>query len=132
MRLKIYVNKKKQIACGYLSNKIYCFGGSTSADLSFPDSTMVMLDIVNGSGSTLDELKNQWVTVTTYPNGLDITTRVFTQSTQLPDGKSLLISGGWNNDYNNLAAQTLVFNGEDLTWRGFANYTEYPYGNRQM
>lgn len=122
----------KQIACGYLSDKIYCFGGLTTAGTSFPDSTMVMLDIVNGSGSTLDELKDQWVTVTTFPNGLDITTRAYTQSMQLSDGKTLLISGGWNNDYTNLAVQTLAFNAEDLGWRGFANYTEYPYGDRQM
>ncbi|KAG2202458.1 hypothetical protein INT47_013074 [Mucor saturninus] len=93
---------------------------------------MVMLDIVNGSGSTLDELKDQWVTVTTFPNGLDITTRAYTQSMQLSDGKTLLISGGWNNDYSNLAVQTLAFNAEDLSWRGFANYTEYPYGDRQI
>ncbi|KAI7889480.1 uncharacterized protein EV154DRAFT_514362 [Mucor mucedo] len=119
-------------ACGYLSDKIYCFGGLTTAGTSFPDSTMVMLDIVNGSGSTLDELKDQWVTVTTFPNGLDITTRAYTQSMQLSDGKTLLISGGWNNDYTNLAVQTLAFNAEDLGWRGFANYTEYPYGDRQI
>lgn len=91
-----------------------------------------MLDIRSGSGSTLDELKNQWVTVTTNTNGLDIKTRMYTQSMQLPDGKTLLLSGGWNRDYANLVQQTIAFNGEDLSWQGYANYTESPYGNRQM
>lgn len=93
---------------------------------------MTMLDISNNSGSTADDLKNKWATVTTNPNGLDIKSRDSPQAMQLPDGKTLVLSGGWNNAFTNLVSQTIAFNGENQFWIGYANYTEPPYGNRQM
>jgi hypothetical protein len=109
-----------------LANKIYCFGGATT------DPVMNMLDISSNIGSTSDELKNKWARIATNTNNIDIQPRDSAQTMQMPDGKTLLISGGWIYTNTNLVSQTIAFNGESQSWASYANYTDGTYGNRQM
>lgn len=115
-----------------MSKKIYCYGGLTDAEGDISDVSMVMLDVFNNSGSTADEMKDKWVTITTNTNGVDLNSRDFPQIMQLPDDKTLLISGGWNTANTRLTSQTITYNSETNSWKDYANYTEEPYGNRQM
>lgn len=121
----------KYKACGYLATKIYCFGGRL-LDQKTGDTSMIMLDIFNSSGTTADEFKDKWVTVTTNTNGLDIKGRNGISTVPLPDGKSMLLLGGGVTGTTKLASQMIAFNGETKTWQGYPDYTEPPYGSRQM
>lgn len=93
---------------------------------------MVMLDIFNNSGSTAVEMKDRWVTVTTNTNGVDLSSRDLPQVMQLPDGKTLLLSGGWNTASTRLTSQTIAYSADTNSWNAYANYVEVPFGNRQM
>ncbi|KAI7871988.1 uncharacterized protein EV154DRAFT_529417 [Mucor mucedo] len=126
------VQARHDSSCAFLSKKIYCYGGLTDADGTISDVSIVMLDVFNSSGSTADEMMNRWVTVTTNTNGVDLKARDFPQIMQMPDDKTLLISGGWNNAYTKLTSQTITYNSETNSWKNYANYTEAPYGNRQI
>ncbi|KAG2202471.1 hypothetical protein INT47_013087 [Mucor saturninus] len=126
------VQARHDSSCAFLSKKIYCYGGLTDADGTISDVSIVMLDVFNNSGSTADEMMNRWVTVTTNTNGVDLNARDFPQIMQMPDDKTLLISGGWNNAYTKLTSQTITYNSETNSWKNYANYTEAPYGNRQI
>ncbi|KAG2204591.1 hypothetical protein INT47_012650 [Mucor saturninus] len=118
-------------SCGYLATKIYCFGGRLQSNV-YPDTNMVMLDILNYSGSTAEEFKNRWVTVTTNPNGLEISQRGGIATVPLPDGKTMLLLGGWSGGNTKLPSQMLAFNGETRSWQKYPDYTEDPYGVRQI
>lgn len=137
MSLFLILTKKwyicNYLACGYLTNKIYCFGGvGNDVNRTAFDAAMNMLDISSNIGSTADALKSKWEKVATASNNLDIQARDSPQFMQMPDGKTLLISGGWIYSNTNLAYQTIAFNGETQTWNSYANYIEGSYGNRQM
>lgn len=91
-----------------------------------------MLDIFSYSGSTLNQLQNQWVTITANTNGIYYQSRENPQGMALPDGKSILLSGGYNTAESYLVAQTVVYNAVNNTWTNYSSYSEPPYGIRQM
>lgn len=93
---------------------------------------MNMLDISNSSGKTADELKTMWSRITTNSGSYEIIPRDTAQTMQMPDGKNLLVSGGWSHTGRKLTSQTLTFDGESQSWNQYQNYTEGSYGNRQM
>jgi hypothetical protein len=74
-----------------LENKIYCFGGEMTASIApkATDTIMNMLDISTNIGSTADELKNKWVTISTNTKNLNIRPRYEPQTMLLPDGKTM-------------------------------------------
>lgn len=114
-----------------MENDIFCFGGSTSYPKA-SDTVMTKLGISANFGSTAEELKKKWAIVNTEINNLNIQARDTPQSMQLPDGKTLLIQGGFSRPNVTSNCYTLAFNGETLSWNKYANYQESPYGNRQM
>ncbi|KAG2203959.1 hypothetical protein INT47_007542 [Mucor saturninus] len=91
-----------------------------------------MLDISNTSETTADELMNKWVTVTTNTNGLDIKGRNGIATVPLPDGKTMLLLGGGVSGTTKLPNQMIAFNGETKAWQAYPDYTEDPYGVRQI
>ncbi|KAG2213034.1 hypothetical protein INT47_011183 [Mucor saturninus] len=82
--------------------------------------------------STSKDLSTQWESISTDTGGITLESRRFAQTLQLPDGNSMLISGGSGPGDIILKDQTLIFNGETRTWNRSVNYAEYPYGNRQI
>lgn len=93
---------------------------------------MNVLDIANYNGSTSKELTSQWEMIVTDTTTVTLESRRNTQTMQYPDGKSMLISGGFSSTDVALKDQTLIFNGETRSWNRSENYVEYPYGSRQM
>lgn len=91
-----------------------------------------MLDIYNSSGTTADEFTNNWVTVAPITNGLDIRGRSGIATVSLPDEKTMLLLGGGESGSTKLASQMLAFNGETASWQEYPDYTEEPYGVREM
>ncbi|KAG2202470.1 hypothetical protein INT47_013086 [Mucor saturninus] len=125
------VQARSESSCALLSKKIYCYGGLTDAEGDIADVSMVMLDVFNNSGSTADEMKDRWTTVTTNTNGVKLNSREAPQIMQLDD-KTLLLSGGYNKEYTKLTSQTVTYNSETNSWKEYADYIETPYGNRQI
>lgn len=125
-------NYLQKLACGYLANKIHCFGGATSIEVKKSDTSMITLDILNLSQSTADELKTKWTYVTTDTRGADVRPRDGPQSVLLPDGETMIISGGFTPGNNKLNSQAISFNAKSMSWAEYGNYNEVPYGVRQM
>ncbi|KAI9253103.1 hypothetical protein EDC94DRAFT_620243 [Helicostylum pulchrum] len=120
-------------SCGYLSQKIYCFGGSTGSDVdSVLDSNLMYLDIVYGSGNSTKELATRWTTIAANTNGVNIQSRRNPQSMVLPEGKTMLLSGGWNSDKSGLVSQTIAYSADNNSWSAYPSYTEPPFGVRQI
>ncbi|KAG2203958.1 hypothetical protein INT47_007541 [Mucor saturninus] len=125
------VEAKTEASCGYLNRKIYCFGGKAQVN-SIAGTSIVMLDIFNSSGTTADEFTNNWVTVAPITNGLDIRGRSGIATVSLPDEKTMLLLGGGESGSTKLTSQMLAFNGETVSWQGYPDYTEEPYGVREI
>ncbi|KAG2234679.1 hypothetical protein INT48_005831 [Thamnidium elegans] len=91
------------------------------------------LDIVYGSGNSTEELATRWTTITANTNGVNnIQSRRNPQSMVLPDGKTMLLSGGWNSDKSGLVSQTIAYNADNNSWSAYPSYTEPPFGVRQI
>lgn len=96
------------------------------------DSNLMYLDIVYSSGNSTKELADKWTNITPMTNNASVQPRDNPQSTVLPDGKTLLLSGGWNSDDSLLVSQTLAYNSDNNSWSVYTGYTEPPFGTRQM
>lgn len=120
------------LACGYLANKIHCFGGAISTEVKISDTSMITLDILNMSKSTADELTNKWSYITTDTHGVDVRARDGPQCVLLPDGETMLLSGGFTAGNNKLNRQAIAYNAKSGSWAEYKDYDEVPYGVRQM
>ncbi|KAI7893495.1 uncharacterized protein EV154DRAFT_561240 [Mucor mucedo] len=118
-------------ACGLLSNKIYCFGGKITKDGNL-DNSINVLDIVAYSGSTADELKNKWQNISSNMNGNNIQFTSHSQNVVLPDGKSMLLSGGEGFIDNSSAPITRVYDSESNSWSIYPEYTDPDSGRRRI
>ncbi|KAI7893664.1 uncharacterized protein EV154DRAFT_600714 [Mucor mucedo] len=119
-------------SCGYLVKKIFCFGGAVKISTGIPSDAMSILDLTMYSGKTTDELATKWVRLYTNTENQNILPRSNPQSTQLPDGKTLLIVGGDISGNASGIPQTLSFNGETLSWDFYPNFEDSSFGNRQI
>lgn len=120
------------LACGYLAKKIFCFGGSDSISKSAPSDAMHMLDLSNFNTDKPEEFESKWIKVDTDTKTQNILPRRYPQSTQLPDGKTLLVVGGEIYGNSSGVPQTLSFNGETLSWTTYQNFEDPPAKSRQM
>lgn len=121
------------IACGYLNRKIFCFGGLTKVNGTPVSSSIIYtLDVENNKGLTRKELSTKWELIPAYSNGVEMHLRESSQSMALPDGKTMLLSGGWNKELTSLVSQTIAFDVDKNEWTEYPSYTEPPFGNRQM
>ncbi|KAG2234678.1 hypothetical protein INT48_005830 [Thamnidium elegans] len=91
------------------------------------------LDIVYSSGNSTTELATKWTSISSKINGVNIQSRDHPQSLVLPDGKTMIISGGWSTLGSPLlTAQTIAYNADSNSWSGYPSYTEPPFGVRQI
>lgn len=93
---------------------------------------MHVLDLSNFSPEKTEEFQTKWVTLDTNTKTQNILPRRYPQSTQLPDGKTLLIVGGQIYGNSSDVPQTLSFNAENLSWNTYKNFEDPPLKNRQM
>ncbi|KAG2203961.1 hypothetical protein INT47_007544 [Mucor saturninus] len=126
------VQARYDTSCGYLANKIHCYGGATSIEVKKSDTSMITLDILNLSQSTADELKTKWTYVTTDTRGADVRPRDGPQCVLLPDGETMILSGGFTAGNNKLNSQAISFNAKSVSWADYGSYNEVPYGVRQI
>ncbi|KAG2213035.1 hypothetical protein INT47_011184 [Mucor saturninus] len=89
---------------------------------------MNVLDLTTLNEKTPEELSSKWANIDANTKSQNIESRVNPQSTQLPDGKTLLIVGGGIGG----VSQTISFNGETMSWDFYQNYKDPSTGNRNI
>ncbi|KAI8328809.1 hypothetical protein EDC96DRAFT_530140 [Choanephora cucurbitarum] len=129
--LAIEVQPRRAADCAYLSSKIYCYGGYVKG--SSDDDGLIMLDINKNDGKPFGNLINQWENVTPVSNRIVFGRRAFAQTVALPDGKSMMVQGGYNYKSTSIEDQNIVYNAETNAWSIQPNYYEAQNGgNRQI
>ncbi|KAG2213038.1 hypothetical protein INT47_011187 [Mucor saturninus] len=123
---------KLSASCGYLTQKIFCFGGEEKILSSTSSDSMHMIDLTAYNENSTDDFVAKWKLIDIDTKNQTIQPRRYSQSTQLPDGKTLLIVGGEVPENLSGSPQVLSFNGETLSWDFYKNFEDPPYGNRQI
>jgi hypothetical protein len=119
--------------CGFLLDSIYCIGGSVNVVphmVEDPDNSINKLNLTALSGTSTSDLQNKWTPVTPTYAGVDTTARGEPQHMTLPDGKRMVFNGGLT--ARSLQDQSIVYDASINSWSKYSNYSEYPYGSRQM
>lgn len=114
--------------------KIYCYGGAAfkSATVSQVDSTINVLDLINKSGIATSDLQNLWTPISYNPGNVNVAGRTDPQCIVLEDGKRMIVNGGYDSTANQLKNLNIAYNAEKNQWEALEDYTEEPYGRRQM
>lgn len=118
-----------------MDGKIYCYGGDmySTTTKHVPNSGMNVLDLTNKSGTLATELQNMWQPVSYNINNVDLTSRTDAQCAILEGGKQMLINGGYDSVRpGKLANLNIAYNVDTNQWNALPDYTEPPYGKRQM
>ncbi|KAG1087845.1 hypothetical protein G6F42_020470 [Rhizopus arrhizus] len=98
-----------------------------------PNSGMNVLDLTNKSGTLATELQNMWQPVSYNINNVDLTSRIDAQCAILEGGKQMLINGGYDSVRpGKLANLNIAYNVDTNQWNALPDYTEPPYGKRQI
>ena len=120
------------IACAFLSNKIYCYGGYIKDSTS--DDVLYSLDILANNGGSVQNLNSAWSVVTpNNPANISLGRRAHANAVAMPDGIRLLINGGYNYILGPNPQQNVAYNAESNTWEVLVNYNDpVNGGNRQM
>ncbi|KAI8090131.1 uncharacterized protein B0P05DRAFT_529504 [Gilbertella persicaria] len=126
----IEIQPRRAADCALLLNKIYCYGGYVKG--SGDDDSLVVLDISKNNGQPYQNLISQWSSVTTVPTSIVFERRAFPQAVPLPDGKSLLIQGGYNYRNSTIKDQTIVYNAETNTWSILPDYDDARNGGSRQ
>ena len=118
-----------------MSGKIYCYGGdvySTNTEYA-ASSSMNVLDLTNKSGTLATDLQNMWEPVSYDINNVDLTSRTDAQCVVLEGGKQMLVNGGQDLVRpKKLINLNIAYNVDSNQWSALPDYTEPPYGKRQM
>lgn len=117
--------------CALLSNKIYCYGGSVMGDISNNDALIVLDMAKNKDTTSYQSLNSQWDSI---PIAMNFGKRSVPQVASMPDGKRLLIYGGYNSDATTkLSSQTIAYNTETDVWESLPSFNDAGNGgDRQM
>lgn len=95
--------------------------------------TLITLDINSNNGAPYQNIISQWVAAVPQSSMINFGFRAFAQAVPLPDGKRLLIQGGYNYESTPLTDQSIIYNTETNTWEKFSNYYDANNGgDRQM
>lgn len=126
------------VACGYVNEKIYCYGGDLSNEFNtlIGDNGLYSLDINQYYGKDSNTLNSKW-NVITSSNSFEVETRRTPEFAVLADGKSFLLVGGLNlgntgNSNRVFANQTILYNAVQNTWEKLPDYSEPNRPERQM
>jgi hypothetical protein len=121
--------------CGFLLDSIYCIGGSVQSAFNIaesPDNSINILNLTALNGTSTSDLQNKWTPVTPIYAGFDTTARNEPQHMALPDGKRMVFNGGFTGSRSVLQDQSIVYNASTNLWSKYSNYSEHPFGSRQM
>lgn len=118
--------------CAYLSNRIFCYGGSVG-DVHY-DSSIHSLDINNQpAGTSVNDLLNQWDNISENNSQIVTEFRYDSEFVPLPDGVSMFLEGGSNDNSYPIANKTVTYNTQTNTWHALPEYNEpLNRGLRQM
>ncbi|KAF1796000.1 hypothetical protein V8B55DRAFT_1468748 [Mucor lusitanicus] len=126
----IVIAPRRAANCAYLSNKIYCYGGYVKG--STDNDTLTVLDINSNNGSSFQNLINKWEPVA-FQSANSFGFRAFAQAVPFPDGKRLLLQGGYNYESTPLLDHSIVYNAETNSWDKLPNYYDANNGgDRQI
>ncbi|KAF1801455.1 hypothetical protein FB192DRAFT_1470990, partial [Mucor lusitanicus] len=118
-----------------MNGKIYCYGGdmySTTTKYA-PSNSMNVLDLTNKSGTLATDLQNMWQPVSYNINNVDLTSRTDAQCVILEGEKQMLINGGYDSVRpGKLVNLNIAYNADSNQWDALPDYTEPPYGKRQI
>lgn len=118
-----------------MNGNIYCYGGDMYSSITeyAPSSGMNVLDLTNKSGTLATDLQNMWQPVSYDINNVDLTSRTDAQCAILEGGKQMLINGGYDRVRSEkLANLNIAYSVDTRQWNALPDYTEPPYGRRQM
>lgn len=122
------------LACGYVGERIYCWGGDTSPTFNLNptiDEEIYSLNIKAFVGQRSEIMISQWNKM--VPTiGFWIGQRRTPTSIALSDGKRLLIQGGDNPGTFKYLNQTAIYDASTNTWTKGSPYTVENIGVRQM
>ncbi|EPB83175.1 hypothetical protein HMPREF1544_10068 [Mucor circinelloides 1006PhL] len=120
--------------CGLMSGKIYCYGGLlfTTATENKVDNVMNVLDITNKTDITSDSLQNLWKSVSYIGNNVDLTPRTDPQCVVISDQNRMIVNGGYVSATTKLENMSVVYDALQNKWLAHPDYTEDPYGKRQV
>ena len=91
-----------------------------------------MLDVNSNNGTSFQNLINKWEAVAPQSSN-NFGFRAFAQAVPFPDGKRLLLQGGYNYENTPLLDQSIVYNAETNSWDKLPNYYDASNGgDRQM
>ncbi|KAK4516915.1 uncharacterized protein ATC70_000242 [Mucor velutinosus] len=126
----IAIAPRRAANCAYLSNKIYCYGGYVKG--STDNDTLAVLDINNNNGASFQNLISKWESVTPQSSN-NFGFRAFAQAVPFPDGKRLMLQGGYNYGNTPLLDHSIVYNAETNSWDKLPNYYDASNGgDRQI
>ncbi|KAI9277439.1 hypothetical protein BY458DRAFT_504986 [Sporodiniella umbellata] len=130
------LNSRTLASCGYLSKKIFCFGGDLSRSTSVYDldTALYSLDINQYRDDDTSSLNNKWTLVHTT-NSFSPEFRRAPQFVTLPNENSFLIVGGLMQSYSwhgVLVNQSILYNTVNNTWESVPQYSEPDRKRRQI
>ncbi|KAG1043422.1 hypothetical protein G6F43_011655 [Rhizopus delemar] len=132
------LNSRILPSCGYVNEKIYCYGGDLSNEFNtlIGDNGLYSLDINQYYGKDSNTLNSKW-NVITSSNSFEVETRRTPEFAVLADGKSFLLVGGLNlgntgNSNRVFANQTILYNAVQNTWEKLPDYSEPNRPERQI
>ncbi|KAI9273451.1 hypothetical protein EDC94DRAFT_594918 [Helicostylum pulchrum] len=121
-------------SCGYVGEKIYCWGGDTSPELNSKltlDEDLYSLDINAFSGRKSDILISQWNKIVPEVR-FWIGQRGTPTSIVLSDGKRFMIQGGFKTGPFKYLNQTIIYDTSSNTWAAGSPYTVDNVGVKQI
>ncbi|KAI8367172.1 hypothetical protein EDC96DRAFT_543909 [Choanephora cucurbitarum] len=116
------IQLRKYTNCAYLEKKVYCYGGDIPNTQA--DDSMIILDINKNGGDTIGNLNDQWEPASPATNNIKFGKRVLSQAVALPDGKSLMIQGGYSFQNTTFEDQTIIYSAESNAWSKLPNYVD--------
>ncbi|KAI8367174.1 hypothetical protein EDC96DRAFT_543911 [Choanephora cucurbitarum] len=116
------IQPRTDASCAYLGKKVYCYGGFV--DSTPTDDSMIILDINKNGGDTIGNLNSQWEPASPATNNINFGKRTFLQAVALPDGKSLMIQGGYSFKNTTFGDQTIIYSAESNAWTKQPNYVD--------
>ncbi|KAI8367177.1 hypothetical protein EDC96DRAFT_564753 [Choanephora cucurbitarum] len=116
------IQPRSYTSCAYLDRKVYCYGGFVANTQA--DDSMVVLDINKNGGDTIGNLNGQWEPASPATNNIKFGRRAYPQTVALPDGKSLMIQGGYNYQNTTFGDQTIIYSTESNAWSKQPNYVD--------
>ncbi|CEG77383.1 hypothetical protein RMATCC62417_12144 [Rhizopus microsporus] len=126
------LNSRVLSSCGYISNKIYCYGGDISnvVNVFRPESRLYVLDIGQMYGQQSSTFNNKWNEVIAS-NNFDVEVRRAPEYVFFPEQNQIVIVGGFSSN-TVFTNQTIAYDTVSNTWKSLPAYSEPNRPRRQI